>query len=107
MDQPLVRPQGSAQAPQPLRSFHIGFVSSWTPRGPEPLLLGSVESNKQSNVGRQTDLGLNPCPPLTGLSLLIYKMGFTSSRGALQRSQPFPTRPQSAAELLANAKAGS
>lgn len=84
MDQPLVRPQGSAQVPQPLRSFHIGFMSSWTLGGPEPLFLGSVEQQaRQNNVGRQTDLGLNPCAPLTCLSLLIYKMGFISSRGAL------------------------
>lgn len=59
MDQPLVRPQGSVQAPQPLRSFHIGFMSSWTPGGPEPLFLGSVESKKQGRImwgDRQTSV---------------------------------------------------
>lgn len=38
------------QAPPPLKSFHIGFISSWTPRG-----LGSAEA-RQNPVGRQTDL---------------------------------------------------
>lgn len=38
------------QVSQPLMLFQSGPVSSWAPGGPEPLFLGSVESNKKGRV---------------------------------------------------------
>lgn len=50
MDQPLINPRALLRDPQPLMSFHLGFIVSGAPGGLEPLFLGSIEGNRKGRI---------------------------------------------------------